>query len=83
MLCMFLSPQDLERLLTNCSSFIFCGGEGFLTHISPDRLANLNLSGMPPKYIPISVFPVTHKELASLSCVKCKMPTRRVLVLVF
>ncbi|GAA6097380.1 cilia- and flagella-associated protein 46 isoform X2, partial [Tachysurus ichikawai] len=38
------SPQDLERLLTNCSSFIFCGGEGFLTHISPDRLANLNLS---------------------------------------
>ncbi|KAK3573431.1 hypothetical protein QTP86_024644, partial [Hemibagrus guttatus] len=42
------SPQDLEHLLTNCSSFIFCGGESFLTRISPDRLANLNLSGMPP-----------------------------------
>ncbi|XP_058242545.1 cilia- and flagella-associated protein 46 isoform X2 [Hemibagrus wyckioides] len=38
------SPQDLEHLLTNCSSFIFCGGESFLTRISPDRLANLNLS---------------------------------------
>ncbi|XP_053477642.1 cilia- and flagella-associated protein 46 isoform X1 [Ictalurus furcatus] len=38
-------PQDLEHLLTNCSSFIFYGGEDFLTCISPDRLANLNLSG--------------------------------------
>ncbi|XP_027030821.2 cilia- and flagella-associated protein 46 isoform X5 [Tachysurus fulvidraco] len=38
------SPEDLEHLLTNCSSFVFCGGEGFLTHISPDRLANLDLN---------------------------------------
>ncbi|KAM9477000.1 cilia- and flagella-associated protein 46 [Clarias gariepinus] len=38
------SPQDLEHLLANCSSFIFFGGQHFLTHISSDRLANFNLS---------------------------------------
>ncbi|MCJ8730419.1 hypothetical protein PDJAM_G00184270 [Pangasius djambal] len=38
------SPQDVEHLLTNCSSFIFYGREPFFTHISPDRLANINLS---------------------------------------
>ncbi|TSK22638.1 Cilia- and flagella-associated protein 46 [Bagarius yarrelli] len=38
------SPQDLENLLSSCSSFIFYGGEHFLSQISSDRLANLNLS---------------------------------------
>ncbi|XP_060780970.1 cilia- and flagella-associated protein 46 [Neoarius graeffei] len=38
------SSQDVEHLLTNCSSFIFYGGEHFLTRISPARLANINLN---------------------------------------
>ncbi|KAI4874895.1 hypothetical protein NFI96_034468 [Prochilodus magdalenae] len=35
---------DLEHLLANCSSFIFYGTERFLAHISPARLATLNLT---------------------------------------
>ncbi|XP_049337763.1 cilia- and flagella-associated protein 46-like [Astyanax mexicanus] len=38
------SPTELERLLVNCSSFIFYGMGRFLAHIQPSRLATLNLA---------------------------------------
>ncbi|XP_062851474.1 cilia- and flagella-associated protein 46 [Trichomycterus rosablanca] len=38
------SAEDLEHLLTNCSSFIFFGSRRFVSHISPARLATLDLS---------------------------------------
>ncbi|XP_076830740.1 cilia- and flagella-associated protein 46 isoform X3 [Brachyhypopomus gauderio] len=38
------SPAELEHLLPNCSSFVFYGTGHFLAHISPARLATLNLT---------------------------------------
>ncbi|XP_072534370.1 cilia- and flagella-associated protein 46 isoform X2 [Salminus brasiliensis] len=38
------SPAELERLLVNCSSFIFYGTGHFLACIPPARLATLNLT---------------------------------------
>ncbi|NXX92726.1 CFA46 protein, partial [Centropus bengalensis] len=38
------SQAEWEQLLTNCSAFLFCGMERFMSHIFLDRLVAMNIS---------------------------------------